>query len=255
MSGVALITGGTRGIGAGVATALARSGFAIAVSGRRAEEEVRPFLDSIRAHNVDAMYVAADVADTTARAKLLHQVRQRFGALDILVNNAGIAPSVRADVLEETEENFDEVLKTNLRGPYFLTQQAARWMIEQQKAAPRFRAIINVSSISATVASVNRGCYCISKAGVGMATQLWAVRLAEYGIGVYEVRPGIIATDMTKGVQAKYDALIESGLLLEKRWGTPEDVGIAVNMLARGELPYATGAVLTLDGGLTMPRL
>ena len=255
MSGVALITGGTRGIGAGIATALAKAGFTIAVSGRRPEEEVRPFIDSLRQHNVNAMYVAADVADTSARATLLSEVKERFGALDILVNNAGIAPRLRADVLEESEESFDEVLQTNLKGPYFLTQQAALWMIDQQKAAPRYRAIIHVSSISATVASVNRGCYCISKAGVGMATQLWAVRLAEFGISVYEVRPGIIATDMTKGVQAKYDALIESGLLLENRWGTPEDVGKAVSMLARGELPYATGAVLTLDGGLTVPRL
>jgi 3-oxoacyl-[acyl-carrier protein] reductase len=255
MAGVALITGGTRGIGAGIATSLAQAGFAIAVSGRRPEEEIIPFLDSLRAHNIEAMYVAADVSDASARATLLAEVKERFGALDILVNNAGIAPRVRADVLEESEASFDEVLQTNLKGPYFLTQQAAVWMIEQQKAAPRHRAIINVSSISATVASVNRGCYCISKAGVGMATQLWTVRLAEYGISVYEVRPGIIATDMTKGVTAKYDALIESGLLLEKRWGTPEDVGRAVRMLACGELPYATGAVLTLDGGLTQPRL
>lgn len=255
MSGVALITGGTRGIGAGIATALAKAGFSVAVSGRRPEEEVAPFLDSLRAHGAEALYVAADVADAAARSMLLNQVKQRFGSLEVLVNNAGIAPGVRADVLEESEASFDEVLQTNLKGPYFLTQQAAAWMIEQQKVSQRHRAVINVSSISATVASVNRGCYCISKAGVGMATQLWAVRLAEYGIGVYEVRPGIIATDMTKGVQAKYDALIESGLLLEKRWGTPEDVGSAVSMLARGELPYATGAVLTLDGGLTVPRL
>ena len=255
MAGVALITGGTRGIGAGIAIALAEAGFAIVVSGRRTEEEIAPFIDSLCAHGVDAMYVAADVADTSARAALLSEVKHRFGSLDILVNNAGIAPRVRADVLEESEESFDEVLQTNLRGPYFLTQQAALWMIKQQKVAPRHRAIINVSSISATVASVNRGCYCVSKAGVGMATQLWAVRLAEYGISVYEVRPGIIATDMTSGVHAKYDALIESGLLLEKRWGTPEDVGRAVIMLARGDLPYATGAVLTLDGGLTVPRL
>ena len=255
MAGVALITGGTRGIGAGIAVALAEVGFAIAVSGRRTADEVAPFLDTLFEHGVDVMYVAADVGDAAGRANLLNEVKERFGALDILVNNAGIAPRVRADLLEESEASYDEVLQTNLKGPYFLTQQAAGWMIRQQKASPRHRAIINVSSISATVASVNRGCYCISKAGVGMATQLWAVRLAEYGIGVYEVRPGIIATDMTKGVQAKYDELIESGLLLEKRWGTPADVGRAVSMLARGELTYATGAVLTLDGGLTVPRL
>ena len=255
MAGIALVTGGTRGIGAGIAMALAEAGFAVAVSGRRPKEEVADFVASLQSHGVDAMYVAADVADATARMTLLASVEEHFGGLDILVNNAGIAPRVRADVLEETEESFDEVLRTNLRGPYFLTQQAATWMIEHQRSAPRHRAIINISSVSATVASVNRGCYCVSKAGVGMATQLWAVRLAEYGIGVYEVRPGIVATDMTKGVHDKYDAMIESGLLLEKRWGTPEDIGRVVTMLARGDLPYATGAVLTVDGGMTVPRL
>ncbi len=154
------------------------------------------------------------------------------------------------------EESFDELISTNLRGPYFLTQSVAAWMIRQRAKDPSAqRSIINISSVSATVASVNRGDYCISKAGIAMATKLWAVRLAEYGIGVYEVRPGIIETDMTEGVKGKYDALIEGGILLEKRWGTPKDVGTAVSMLARGELPYATGAVLVLDGGLTMARL
>ena len=158
-------------------------------------------------------------------------------------------PRVRADLLDAGEESFDELIATNLRGPYFLTQGAAAWMIRQPKA-PRF--IINIGSVSATVASVNRGDYCISKAGIAMATKLWAVRLAEYGIAVYEVRPGIIETDMTEEVKGKYDALIEGGILLEKRWGTPEDVGAAVSALARGEIPYATGAVLVLDGGLTL---
>jgi NAD(P)-dependent dehydrogenase (short-subunit alcohol dehydrogenase family) len=183
-------------------------------------------------------------------------VEAQLGRLDVLVNNAGIAPRVRADLLEAGEASFDEVISTNLRGPYFLTQRAAAWMIRQRADDPSAqRSIINISSVSATVASVNRGDYCISKAGIAMATKLWAVRLAEYGIGVYEVRPGIIETDMTEGVKAKYDALIEGGILLEKRWGTPKDIGTAVSMLARGELPYATGAVLVLDGGLTLARL
>jgi 3-oxoacyl-[acyl-carrier protein] reductase len=148
------------------------------------------------------------------------------------------------------------VISTNLRGPYFLTQSVAAWMIRQRAKDPSAkRSIINISSVSATVASVNRGDYCISKAGIAMATKLWAVRLAEYGIGVYEVRPGIIETEMTEGVKGKYNALIEGGILLEKRWGTPKDIGTAVSMLARGELPYATGAVLVLDGGLTTARL
>ena len=250
---VALITGGTRGIGLGIALKLAEAGFALAISGRRSAAEVQPALNQLGGQT---LYVAADVASAADRQQLLQAVEERFGRLDILVNNAGIAPRLRADVLEATEESFDELIATNLRGPYFLTQSAATWMIRQRISDPEAkRSIINISSISATIASVNRGDYCISKAGIAMATKLWAVRLAEYGIGVYEVRPGIIQTDMTGGVKAKYDTLIEGGILLEKRWGTPQDVGTAVSMLARGELPYATGAVLVLDGGLTVGRL
>ena len=253
---VALVTGGTRGIGFGVALKLAAAGFTVAISGRRTAEEVKPALDRLRERSPRSMYVAADVSSSIDRKALLLAVELKFGRLDVLVNNAGIAPRVRADVLEATEASFDELISTNLRGPYFLTQAAAAWMIRQYATDPLTpRSIINVSSVSATVASINRGDYCISKAGVAMATKLWAVRLAEYGIGVYEVRPGIIQTDMTEGVKGKYDALIEGGLLLDKRWGTPEDIGTAVTMLARGDLPYATGSVLVLDGGLTMARL
>jgi NAD(P)-dependent dehydrogenase (short-subunit alcohol dehydrogenase family) len=230
---VALVTGGTRGIGLGIALKLAEDGFTLAISGRRAAEEVQPVLEQLRERSGRSLYVQADVAATVDRLHLVETVEARLGRLDVLVNNAGIAPRTRADLLQANEESFDELIATNLRGPYFLTQAVA----------------------SATVASVNRGDYCISKAGIAMATKLWAVRLAEYRIGVYEVRPGIIETDMTAGVKGKYDALIEGGILLEKRWGTPEDVGAAVSMLARGELPYATGAVLVLDGGLTLPRL
>lgn len=172
------------------------------------------------------------------------------------MNNAGVAPDVRADVLEASPESFDRLISINLRGPYFLTQAAAHWMVKQRQADPAFRGcVVNVSSVSATVVSVNRGDYCISKAGVAMATQLWAARLAEFGIDVFEVRPGVIATDMTSGVKEKYDALIAGGLTVEKRWGTPKDVGRAVAVLARGDLSYATGQVLLIDGGLTLPRL
>jgi 3-oxoacyl-[acyl-carrier protein] reductase len=246
---VALITGGTRGIGLGIALKLADAGFTIAISGRRPAEEVRPVLAQL---GPGSIYIQADVASTADRRRLLETVESQSGRLDVLVNNAGIAPRVRADILEAGEESFDELIATNLRGPYFLTQSVASWMIRHP--APD-RSIVNISSVSATVASVNRGDYCIAKAGIAMATKLWAVRLAEHGIGVYEVRPGIIETDMTAGVKGKYDALIESGILLQKRWGTPEDIGTAVSMLARGQLPYATGAVLVLDGGLTMARL
>ncbi len=253
---VALVTGGTRGIGLGIALELAKAGFTLAISGRRSAEQVQPVLDEIRQHSNRSLYIPADVASAADREHLLETVEAQLGRLDVLVNNAGIAPRVRADLLDAGEASFEEVLSTNLRGPYFLTQRAANWMIRQRAGDPSAqRSIINISSVSATVASVNRGDYCISKAGIAMATKLWAVRLAEFGIGVYEVRPGIIETDMTEGVKGKYDALIEGGILLEKRWGTPKDIGTAVSMLARGELPYATGAVLVLDGGLTMARL
>jgi 3-oxoacyl-[acyl-carrier protein] reductase len=246
---VALITGGTRGIGLGIAVKLAEAGFTIAITGRRPAEQVQPVVAQL---SPGSIYVQADVASTPDRQRLLDTVESKLGGMDVLVNNAGIAPRVRADILEAGEESFDELIATNLRGPYFLTQSVASWMIRH--SAPG-RSIINISSVSATVASVNRGDYCIAKAGIAMATKLWAVRLAEHGIAVYEVRPGIIETDMTAGVKGKYDALIESGILLQKRWGTPEDIGTAVSMLAGGQLPYATGAVLILDGGLTMARL
>ena len=253
---MALVTGGARGIGFGVAKALARSGYDIVITGRRAGGDAAPALKQLRECGVEAEYVAADVSIGTDRQRLLETIEKRFQRLNVLVNNAGIAPRVRADVLEATEEIFDEVLSVNLKGPYFLTQQAAKWMVRQRQADPFFRGcIINIGSISATVASLPRGEYCISKAGIAMATRLWAVRLAEFGIDVYEIRPGIIATDMTAAVKGKYDALIEGGLLLEKRWGTPDDVGKAAAMLARGDLPYASGSVLVLDGGLTLPRL
>lgn len=253
---VALITGGSRGIGFGVAEALAMSGFNVVITGRRNCGEVAPGLQWLRPHGVRAEYVRGDVCSKADRQQLIDNVKRLFGRLDVLVNNAGIAPRVRADVLDATEESFDELISTNLKGPYFLTQAVANWMIAQKKSEPDYRGcIINISSVSATVASTNRGDYCISKAGIAMATKLWTVRLAEFGIDVYEIRPGIIATDMTSSVKSKYDAMFEGGLLLEKRWGTPEDIGKAAAMLSRGDLPYASGSVLMLDGGLTVQRL
>lgn len=256
ISKVALVTGGSRGIGFGVAEALACSGYDVVITGRRDGVSVAPVLEELRKHRIRAEYVQADVSSRDDREQLIENIEKLFGRLDVLVNNAGIAPRVRADVLEASEESFDELISTNLRGPYFLTQAVANWMIRQKRADASYRGcIINISSVSATVASVNRGDYCISKAGIAMTTKLWAVRLAEFGIAVYEIRPGIIATDMTSAVKSKYDAMFENGLLLDKRWGTPEDVGKAVAMLSRGDLPYASGAVLILDGGLTMQRL
>jgi 3-oxoacyl-[acyl-carrier protein] reductase len=253
---VALVTGGSRGIGLGVAMALGSNGFDLAVNGRREESDVASAISDLKSTGADVLYCQSDVASLPDHAKMLQTIRDRFRRLDVLVNNAGVAPETRADILDASVESFDRLININLRGPYFLTQSAAKWMIDQRKKEDNFRGcIINVSSISATVASTNRGDYCISKAGIAMATRLWAARLAEFNIDVYEVRPGVIATDMTAGVKEKYDALIASGLTVEKRWGTPADVGKAVATLARGDLPYATGQVLSIDGGITLQRL
>jgi NAD(P)-dependent dehydrogenase (short-subunit alcohol dehydrogenase family) len=240
----------------GIARRLAAEGFDLALGGVRAREQVQDVLQELRASGTDVLYCRADVSDREARSGMLDAIRRHFGRLNVLVNNAGVAPSVRADILEATEDSFERVMRINLQGPYFLTQTVARWMIEQRQRGEHFPAcIVNISSISATVASPSRGEYCISKAGVSMATRLWAVRLAEHGIPVYEVCPGVIQTDMTQGVQAKYDRLIAEGLTLQPRWGLPEDVGKAVSMLVRGDLPYSTGQVVMVDGGLTVGRL
>jgi 3-oxoacyl-[acyl-carrier protein] reductase len=253
---VALVTGGARGLGFGVARELARENFDLAICGVRDSSAAATALAELRQLGAEALYVQADIRETAARRKLLEAVREKFGRLHVLVNNAGVAPKVRADILEATEESFEWVLQVNLQGPYFLTQQCARWMIEQKKAGPAWRGcVVNISSVSATVASVNRGEYCISKAGVAMATQLWAARLGEFDIPVYEIRPGLMRTDMTAGVEAKYDKSIAEGLLVQARWGLAEEVGKAAAMLARGELSYSTGQVLMVDGGLTLRRL
>ena len=253
---VALVTGGSRGIGLGVAEALADSGFELAINGIRDAAAVGDVVQSLARRGAEVHYCRGDVAVAADRQAILDSVRARFGRLDVLVNNAGVAPTVRADILEASEASFDRVVGINLKGPYFLTQLVARWMVDQRTADSKFSGVIvNVSSVSATEASINRGDYCISKAGVAMATKLWAHRLAEHGIAVYEVRPGIITTDMTAPVKEKYDRLMASGLTVENRWGMPEDVGRAVAMLARGELTYATGNVLMIDGGLTLRRL
>jgi NAD(P)-dependent dehydrogenase (short-subunit alcohol dehydrogenase family) len=219
-------------------------------------ELVSDALTRLRQSGSKVIYCQADISDSEDRRRMISLLRAEYGRLHVLVNNAGIAPPARDDILDATEASFEKVIRVNLQGPYFLTQAVANWMIEQRRNSSEFNAsIINISSISANVASVNRGEYCISKAGVGMATQLWAVRLSEFDIPVYEVRPGVVRTDMTAGVQEKYDALIKEGLLLEPRWGTPEDVGTVVATLAAGGIPYATGQVVTVDGGMTVRRL
>jgi NAD(P)-dependent dehydrogenase (short-subunit alcohol dehydrogenase family) len=256
MTKTALVTGGTRGIGLGIAQKLADEGWNLALMGMRPEEALTETFADLRGRGVRAIYCQGNVAEPADHAAALAKIREEFGALHLLVNNAGVAPKVRADVLDMSMESYDRVMGINLRGPFFLTQACARWMVEQKEADPDFAGyIVNVSSISATVASVSRGEYCLSKAGVSMATQLWAARLGECGIPVYEVRPGVIMTDMTSVVKEKYDKLIGEGLCVQRRWGYPEDVGKAVAMLARGDLAYSTGQVLMVDGGLTIPRL
>lgn len=253
---VACITGGSRGIGYGIAEQLADAGFDLAINGVRSADAVQEALNALRSRGSDVLYCPGDIASQKARTDMIEAIKDHFGRLNVLVNNAGVAPKERRDILEATEESFQYVLSTNLQGAYFLTQAAANWMIAQRTEPDDFwGCIINVSSVSATVASVNRGEYCIAKAGLSMATQLFAARLGEYDIPVYEVRPGVIKTDMTAGVTAKYDTLIDSGLTVQKRWGLPYDVGRAVASLARGDFPYSTGQVILVDGGMTIPRL
>ena len=256
MKKTALITGGSRGIGFGIAMALAKEGFDLAINGVREEPQDQQPLEQLKANGVNVIYCQGDIGSHNSRASIIEKVRSELGHLNVLVNNAGVAPKERNDILVATEESFDYVVGTNLKGTYFLTQLVANWMVEQKKADALFDgAIINVSSISATVASVNRGEYCIAKAGLGMVTQLYAARLGEFGIPVYEIRPGVIKTDMTAGVKEKYDKLIGEGLTVQDRWGVPEDIGKAAAALVRGDFPYSTGQVIMVDGGLTLQRL
>jgi 3-oxoacyl-[acyl-carrier protein] reductase len=258
MKPVALITGGTRGIGLGIAKTLAGAGIDLALNGVREEPEVAVILDGLRGIGAKVVYCQGNIAVAKEREAVLGAVKSGFGRLDFLVNNAGIAPKHRVDLLDATEESFDHVLGINLKGAYFLSQACAKWMVEQKEAVHgRFPAIINIGSISATMASVNRGEYCVAKAGIAMMTQLFAARLGEAGIPVYEIRPGITKSDMTASpnVTAKYNKLIAEGLTINPRWGTPEDIGKAVLSLCRGDFPYSTGNVFMVDGGMSVPRL
>src|SRR5262245_42126630 len=256
MPQTALVTGGTRGIGFGIAKALAAEGWGLALCGQRAEADVTETLDSLRRIGADVHYSRADIGVSDDRARLLDDVLSRFGTVEALVNNAGRAPRVRADLLDATEASFEDVLRTNLQGPYFLTQAVARTMANAKTRDASARGVIVfITSVSAEMASPNRGEYCISKAGLAMAVKLFAARLAPHAIPVYELRPGIIETDMTAGVREMYDRRIAEGLVPEARWGTPDDVGRVVAALVRGDVPYSTGTVVHVDGGLTIARL
>lgn len=253
---VALITGGARGIGLGIAKSLAADGYSLALNGVRAEDQVGDVLSSFHDAGTEVVYCQGDVGSADDRASIIDKVRTEFGRLDVLINNAGITSPGRKDLLDADEDSFDRVVAVNLKGPYFLTQLAARFMIELRDAGIEAEpCVVNVSSISAEFVSTNRGDYCLTKAAIGMATKLWATKLSEFGIRVYEIQPGIIRSDMTSGVTEKYDRLLQEGLALEKRWGEPADIGRAVTALVRGEIPYATGQVLYIDGGMRIPRL
>ncbi len=235
---------------------MAAEGIDLAINGIRPEQQVVETLDELRAFGIRTLYCQGDVSKREDRESMLTRIRGEFGQLNFLVNNAGVAPRERRDLLEATEDSFEHVLLTNLQGPYFLSQAVAHWLIEQKKEEGEFfGALINISSISATVASVNRGEYCVSKAGMAMMTKLYAARLGAFEIPVYEVRPGVIETDMTAAVKTKYDRLFDQGLALQARWGQPADVGKIVRALVKGMLPYSTGQVIMADGGLTLPRL
>ena len=252
----AIVTGGSRGIGLGIADQLALNGYDLIVNGVRDESAVTDSLESLRAHGGRVIYVQADISKAEDRALLVDKAKQEFTHLSLLVNNAGIAPDQRLDIMDATEESWERLMTINLQGPFFLTKEVAHLMAAQKKIhADRSSSVVFITSVSSFTPSVSRGDYCVSKAGLSMAAQLWATRLAEFGIPVYEIQPGLIKTDMTKVVTEKYDAVIAGGALLEPRWGTPEDIGRAVRMLAAGDLPYATGQVLVMDGGLTARSL
>ena len=252
---VALVTGASRGIGRGIAVALAGAGHDVVVNYVTNADAAKRTVSELEGLGARALAVRADVADAGDRRRLVEESYDAFGAIDLLVNNAGVAPSVRADILEADESSFDRVLAINLRGPYFLTQLVARRMIEQ---APRPwpPKIVVISSISAYTASTNRGDYCLAKAGLAMMVALYAARLAEHGINVYEIRPGVIATDMTEAIKERYDRLIlTEGLTPIRRWGQPEDVGRAVVAVATDLLPFSTGQVIDVDGGFHLRTL
>ncbi|EEF62749.1 3-ketoacyl-ACP reductase [Pedosphaera parvula] len=258
---VVLVTGSSRGLGRGIAICCARAGLDVAIhyaSNEAAAQETSQLCQSVALNNTQQFLpFQANIGMAIDRIRLFEQLLARFGRLDALVNNAGMAPRVRADITETGEESYDEVMNVNLKGPYFLSQLAARhWLKHPDKSLlPGGYKLLFITSISADTASINRGEYCLSKAGLAMAVQLWATRLANEGVQVFEIRPGIMETDMTSGVKDKYNKLIAEGLVPQKRWGTPEDVGLAVESILNGAFPFSTGQVISVDGGFHLKRL
>ena len=258
---VVLVTGSSRGLGRGVAETLAEAGFSVAIhyaNNQQAAEAAAEACENLASDPEQKFaLVGGNIGLAADRQRMIDETLAAYGHLDALVNNAGIAPRLRADITEATEEIFDEVIGVNLKGPYFLSQLAARYWLANpgQSHLPGGYKLLFVTSLSANTASINRGEYCISKAGLGMATQLWAVRLADAGVQVLELRPGIMATDMTAGVKDKYDKMLADGLVPQKRWGNPQDVGLAVKAILEGHFPFSTGDVINIDGGFHLRRL
>ncbi|MDR3166904.1 MAG: 3-ketoacyl-ACP reductase [Treponema sp.] len=255
MKKIVIVTGGTRGIGFAVSARLGEDGFALALVGTREEGSCRQSLEALKALAPDILYIQADVSKGEDRKRIVEKTMERFGAIHVLVNNAGVAPKSRTDLLEMTEESYDLVMNTNTKAVMFLTQLVVKRMLSQAVSGGKRGTVINIGSCSAEVSSVNRGEYCVSKAGISMLTKLYADRLAREGIFVHEIRPGIIKTDMTAGVTEKYDGLIEAGAFPIRRWGTPEDVAKAVAAFAGDNFLYTTGNVVDVDGGFHIRRL
>ncbi len=252
MKRTALITGGSSGIGFAIAQKLVALGFDIIITGRKSTEEISEKLEILKKSKNEVIYIQSDASKSESRQNLIEYISQNHREISVLVNNAGVAPKIRMDILETTEESYDYVMDTNLKGQFFLSQGIANLMIKQETQSA---CIINISSVSATMASVNRAEYCISKAGIAMSSQLFALRLAEYGISVYEIRPGIIKTEMTKAVTEKYDKLIADGLIPQNRWGIPDDVAKVVGSIVQGDFTYSSGNVFMVDGGLSLSKL
>lgn len=250
-----VITGGSRGIGFGIVKQMASEGYNAAILDVNSLEDYQENFEQLKQYDIEYLYVQGDVSIREDRENFLKLVFEKFGDIDLLVNNAGVAPLVRQDILQMTEESFDRVMKINLKGAMFFTQLAAKHMIEQEYKGKLKGTIVNICSSSAYISSISRGEYCMSKAGMAMMTKLYADRLSSEGINVYEIRPGVIDTDMTKVVHKKYSDLIEQGAFPIARWGTPEDIAEAVSLLANGKLSYCTGNYLDLDGGFHIPRL
>lgn len=255
MKKTAIITGAGRGIGSAIAMRLGNDGYQLVLVARSPAETYGKFFSQLTEKNIEYLYLSADISSADDRDRIVHAAVERFGEIHVLVNNAGVAPKERKDLLEMTEESYDRVMEVNTKSPLFLTQLVARQMLTQPVRGKKRGTIVNISSCSAVCSSVSRGEYCISKAGVSMLTTLFADRLAREGILVHEVRPGVIATDMTTAVKGKYDRLIADGIFPIQRWGTPEDVANAVGLFCSDELLYTTGNYLDIDGGFHIQRL